>query len=126
MTKATLVFMLFVSFFIFNALAYPTDIPETITMDSISQVYGPVEFSHRQHADIAGNCAKCHHHSPKGSTPACGECHEPIVVYHYDAAKKGPDIGLKGAYHGLCMGCHKQMGSGPLGCTDCHAKKGKK
>ncbi len=123
MARMTLVFMLFVSIFLFIAVAYPTDIPETITLDSISQVYGPVEFTHAQHADIAGNCASCHHHSPKGSTPACGECHDSIIVYHYDAAKKGPDLGLKGAYHGQCMDCHKEMESGPMGCTDCHEKK---
>jgi hypothetical protein len=126
MTRTVLVFMSFVSIFLFIGVAFPTNIPETITLDSISQVYGPVQFSHSQHADIAGDCATCHHHSPKGSTPACGECHESIVVYHYEAGKKGPDIGLKGAYHGLCMGCHKKMQSGPLGCTDCHEKKGNK
>jgi hypothetical protein len=126
MKRAIVVCMVFVTLLLFTVLAYPTDIPETITLDSIAQVYGPVKFSHSQHADIAGDCVTCHHHSPKGSTPACGECHASIVVYHYDAAKKGPDIGLKGAYHGQCMGCHKKMGSGPMGCTDCHAKKGKK
>jgi hypothetical protein len=126
MIRVIFVFAVLVSSIVFTALAYPTDVPETITLDSISQVYGPVKFSHSQHADIAGNCATCHHHSPKGSTPACGECHESIVVYHYEAGKKGPDIGLKGAYHGLCMGCHEKMQSGPLGCTDCHEKKGKK
>jgi hypothetical protein len=118
--------MLFVSIFLFYALAYPTDIPETITLDSLSTRYGPVEFSHGQHANIAGNCAKCHHHSPKGSTPACGECHESIVVYHYNAEKREPDLGLKGAYHRQCMGCHEKMESGPVGCTDCHEKKVKK
>jgi hypothetical protein len=126
MMKTILVSISFVSIFLCIAVAYPTDIPETITLDSISQVYGPVKFSHAQHADIAGDCAKCHHHSAKGSTPACGECHESIIVYHYDVAKRNPNLGLKGAYHGQCMGCHKKMESGPMGCTDCHEKKAKK
>jgi Class III cytochrome C family len=126
MIRLILFSMLFASVFLFGALAYPTDTPETVTLDSLSTRYGPVEFSHGQHANIAGTCAKCHHHSPKGSTPACGECHESIIVYHYSTDKKGPDLGLKAAYHRQCMGCHEKMGSGPLGCTDCHEKKVKK
>ena len=126
MKRTIVVCVAFVSFLIFTVLAYPADMPETITLDSISQVYGPVKFSHSQHADIAGDCATCHHHSPKGSTPACGECHPAITVFHYNPTSKAPDIGLKAAYHGQCMGCHKKMESGPLGCTDCHEKKGKK
>jgi hypothetical protein len=124
--RLILFFVLVVSIFLISALAYPTGTPETITIDSLATLYGPVEFSHAQHAEIAGNCAKCHHHSPKGVTTACGECHEAIVVYHYSTDKKGPDLGLKGAYHRQCMGCHEKMGSGPLGCTDCHEKKVKK
>jgi len=115
--------VLCVTIFLGITLAYPTGTPETITLDILSKRYGPAEFSHGYHADMADDCASCHHHSPKGSTPACGECHEPIIVYHYEATTKGPDLGLKGAYHGQCMGCHKEMESGPVGCTDCHAKK---
>lgn len=126
MTRLILFFILFASIFLFSVLAYPTGTPETITLDSLSTRYGPVEFSHGQHAKIAGTCAKCHHHSPKGSTPACGECHESIIIYHPNTAKREPDLGLKGAYHRQCMGCHEKMGSGPLGCTDCHEKKVKK
>ena len=114
--------VLFVAIVVSITLAYPTDIPETITLDILSKRYGPVEFSHGYHADMAGDCASCHHHSPKGTTPACGECHEPIIVYHYDPAQGGPNLGLKGAYHGQCMDCHKEMESGPMGCTDCHEK----
>jgi hypothetical protein len=34
-------------------------------------------------------------------------------------------LGLKGAYHLNCTGCHTKMG-GPTGCLDCHprTKKG--
>jgi hypothetical protein len=103
MTRTILVVMSFVTIFLFIGVAFP----------------------HAQHTEIAGNCATCHHHSPKGATPACGECHEAITVFHYNPTSKEPNIGLKGAYHGQCMGCHKKMG-GPLGCTDCHEKKGEK
>jgi len=123
MLRLTVLAMLLVSIFLFITLAYPTNAPEIITLDILSKRYGPVEFSHGYHADMAGDCASCHHHSPEGTTPACGECHEPITVYHYDPAREGPNLGLKGAYHGQCMGCHKEWGTGPVGCTDCHEKK---
>ncbi|OGP55003.1 MAG: hypothetical protein A2Y65_11245 [Deltaproteobacteria bacterium RBG_13_52_11] len=126
MMRLTLLSILFVSIFLFVALAYPTDTPKTITLESVSNVYGPVEFSHRYHAEMAGDCASCHHHSAKGSTPACGECHESITVYRYKGAQRETGIGLKGAYHRQCMGCHTEMESGPVGCTDCHEKEVKK
>ena len=123
MKKLGVLSVLFVVILVCITLAYTTDIPETITLDILSKRYGPVEFSHSYHAEIAGDCASCHHHSPEGTTPACGECHEPIIVYHYDPTKKGgPDLGLKGAYHRQCLGCHKEMESGPIGCTDCHER----
>ena len=124
MMRLTLVAMLFVSIICFIAVAYPTDTPETITMDILINRYGSVEFSHGYHAEIADDCSSCHHHSEEGSTPACGECHEPITIYHYEGAQRGPSIGLKGAYHRQCLGCHQEMESGPVGCTDCHEKEG--
>jgi hypothetical protein len=124
--RMSLLSMLFVTIFLFIALAYSANIPETITLDSLSNIYGPVTFSHHAHAEMIGDCASCHHHSKKGSTPACGECHELITIYQYSGAQRETRIGLKGAYHLKCMGCHKDMGSGPVGCTDCHEKKIKK
>lgn len=118
--------VLFVTILLGITLAYPTDIPETITLDILSKRYGPVAFSHSYHAEMAGDCVSCHHHSEKGVTPACGECHEPITVYHYKGSEREMGIGLKGAYHRQCLGCHKEMESGPVGCTDCHEKEAKK
>jgi len=124
MMRLTLVSIAFVSIFLFIALAYPTDTPETLTLDILINRYGSVEFSHGYHAEMTGDCSSCHHHSAEGSTPACGECHEAITVYHYSGVQRGPSIGLKGAYHRQCMGCHQEMESGPVGCTDCHEKEG--
>jgi hypothetical protein len=124
MIRLTLLSILFVSIFLFITLAYPTDIPETLTLDMLTKRYGPVEFSHLYHADMTGDCTTCHHHSEEGTTPGCGECHEPITVYHYEGTERKPGIGLKGAYHRQCMGCHEEWGSGPMGCTDCHERKG--
>ena len=123
MMRLTLVAILFMSIICFIAVAYPTDTPETITLDILINRYGSVEFSHGYHAEITGDCISCHHHSEEGSTPACGECHEPITVYQYYGAQRETSIGLKGAYHRQCLGCHQEMESGPVGCTDCHEKE---
>ncbi|MBM4372816.1 MAG: cytochrome c3 family protein, partial [Deltaproteobacteria bacterium] len=62
------------------------------------------------------DCETCHHHaSSVEHTPPCRECH----------GLSSDDLdrpGLKGAYHRQCMNCHREMGSGPMGCEDCHAK----
>ena len=94
---------------------------DTIVIKGLEKLYGPVEFSHGDHEELAEDCSSCHHHSDEPL--ACGECHEPISVYHYKGKERKAGIGLKGAYHGLCIGCHKENESGPVGCTDCHAKK---
>jgi hypothetical protein len=94
------------------------DGPESLTLNRLENRYESVAFSHGMHSEMTESCAACHHHSPVGQTPSCGECHGKP----FDPEKLGTP-GLKGAYHLQCMGCHKEMGSGPVGCTDCHAKK---
>jgi len=93
--------------------------PETMTLGSIKNLYEAVEFTHKAHLGYAGNCAECHHHSPAGETPKCSDCHSAAKIADDTSATPG----LKGAYHRQCMDCHKKMGSGPMGCTDCHAKR---
>jgi hypothetical protein len=93
------------------------DRPEIVTLSSLERRYEPVIFSHAMHTEMAENCAACHHHSPSGQTPACRECHgEPFNPKNLNMP------GIKGAYHLQCMGCHQEI-SGPVGCTECHAKK---
>ncbi len=92
--------------------------PETVKLKSLAAVYEPVTFSHDMHSLVAEDCAVCHHRSPAGQTPACSKCHHASL----DSKKSGPP-GLKDAYHGQCIGCHKEMDMGPRGCTECHAKR---
>lgn len=98
---------------------------DTISLKTISNIYLPVTFSHGKHIDTISDCASCHHHSEGNSTPACNVCHETATIYKY----KGPDrktaLGLKGAYHVLCVGCHKK-GNGPTKCGECHIRKARK
>ena len=92
--------------------------PQTLTLSQLEQIYEPVSFAHEMHTLLAEDCAVCHHHSAAGQTPSCSTCH---------GAPFDPDNlnmpGLKGAYHLQCMDCHKEMETGPTGCTECHAKK---
>jgi hypothetical protein len=91
----------------------PEDPPETAVIGSLAKIYQPVTFSHGMHALVADDCASCHHHSEPDQTPSCKECHG-----------SRPNIPkLKDAYHGQCMGCHKEMGMGPTSCAECHTKK---
>ncbi len=119
------------------------DAPETIEINSLTHLYGPVDFDHAMHTSIA-TCEQCHHHTTGGEvtdpncirchansgeadTVSCRECHssdrftkddlsklDSPLLYHIDKP------GLKGAYHLNCVVCHQQMG-GPTGCQDCHA-----
>ena len=64
------------------------------------------------------DCADCHHHSQADQTPSCRECHDtPFNPVNLNLP------GLKGAYHLQCLGCHREMESGTVGCYECHAKK---
>lgn len=124
--------------------------PDTVVLDSLAELYEPVQFNHAQHVDLAeGKCAKCHHHTT-GAVPleprcqkchkggvdvgvyACRECH-PLKRFEADyLASLEKDRqryhldkpGLKGALHRACMGCHLENG-GPSGCQECHARTAK-
>jgi hypothetical protein len=123
------------------------DIPETVKIDGISKQYAEAAFPHRKivlaltkgmekdglaqafHEGDKLVCQGCHHNSPLSATPPkCASCH----AKPFDPAN--PDRpGLKAAYHGQCMGCHKSMGMTVLekngqeqsatSCVVCHDKK---
>jgi hypothetical protein len=122
-----------------------SDAPDSITIDAIAKYYEPVEFDHAMHTELADDCSVCHHHSTGNGTSdiycsrchsdyqeldrvSCQDCHAvdsfsaeainrqgQLDLYHSDM------LGLKGAYHQNCLGCHQEM-DGPVGCEDCHAK----
>jgi octaheme c-type cytochrome (tetrathionate reductase family) len=115
--------------------------------------YEPVAFAHRIHDEItAGDCGVCHHryswddddrigedlddlhammdivlsgpcqscHEDMADNPpqACGRCHG--LPNEADSPAR---IGLKGAYHRQCMGCHErdiQPAPAPTECDSCH------
>lgn len=94
-----------------------SEAPDNLKIDIISDLYQAVIFNHKLHADMAqmgSGCETCHHYSPKGKIPACGECH---------GSEKNPNNlrqpSLKGAYHRQCLSCHREW-SHDTKCIVCH------
>ncbi len=116
------------------------DVPETVTIGTLSEKYEPAVFPHRQvvdkllehiadskiathfHGDEDVVCQGCHHHSPAGQKPPlCENCHD-APFNETEPFKPG----LFGAYHRQCLGCHESMQIEKPAITDCvgcHALK---
>ena len=75
----------------------------------------PGNFNHEKHWEY-DDCASCHR-AKSTSELACSSCH----LNPYDK-KQLHVLGLKGALHAQCMGCHKKNGVENT-CTTCHVKK---
>ncbi len=131
-------------------------------INKYSDIYEPVRFMHAKHAHVLQDCTICHHRQPREKTDkygrpvtmadlqrnkelpvACSACHD--IPFNPKVLNKP---GLKGAYHRLCMDCHKEaeqvphvrgpiqysaMVRGPMAreletraptdCLSCHPKK---
>ncbi len=98
----------------------PEEGPAVAVLDQLSDLYVPVIFPHRLHAQMEGmaeGCSACHHHTPAGHIPPCRECHGgPSNPENLDQPS------LKGAYHRQCMSCHREW-SHDTECVVCHARK---
>ena len=116
------------------------DLPEIVTMGSLSKIYEPVRFNHKEHISYAGGCAECHHQHIGLQVSPCLECHpvDPAVFKRNAKADKlqpcsechpasvqtkgKSHVELKAAYHNACMKCHKSdVGSGVRSLKDCTA-----
>ena len=92
-----------------------------------SDLFEPVRFMHSKHAGVLGDCTICHHRMPRedgdrygrpvtmadlrrqGKKPvACVVCHQRPFE-----PKRLVVPGLKGAYHRLCMDCHREADQTP-------------
>lgn len=100
-----------------NAAHKVNEAPDTFLIDEISELYQPVKFSHKLHADMAQmglECETCHHYSPKGHIPPCSDCHGK------DKEEENLRMpSLKGAYHRQCLSCHREW-SHETKCILCH------
>lgn len=121
------------------------DGPDFVELDSLVNIYEPVDFDHAMHVEVA-SCATCHHHTTGTPTEdaRCVKCHEAseeadeVMCAGCHPANRGraekakalmnADLfhndrtSLKRAYHLSCLECHKEM-DGPIGCEDCHSKR---
>ncbi len=118
-----------------------------------SNDYEPVGFAHRIHDEMAGgDCSVCHHRYASDENDRVGEdiktfhasmdiklggpcssCHNDFKEHPPQACDRChglPDesddparIGLKGAYHRQCIGCHQRQSNqaaAPTDCASCH------
>jgi len=99
----------------------PAEGPEVVILNQLEDLFEPVIFAHKLHAEMAEmgqGCVVCHHYTPPGHISPCRECH--------GGPLNPEDLrqpGLKGAYHRQCMSCHREW-SHTTACAVCHAKKG--
>ncbi|MBI4768001.1 MAG: Ni/Fe-hydrogenase cytochrome b subunit [Deltaproteobacteria bacterium] len=132
-------------------------------LNKYSDLYDPVFFKHEKHLKVTKDCTVCHHRHPRGKEDVYGE---PVKMTDLQKMRKLPVScstcherpfnprqihvpGLKGAYHQLCLDCHRKserprpvskpvlskaavqgptmpaLKQRPLAdCLTCHAKKG--
>jgi len=109
--------------------------PEVVVLGELVNLYYPVPFDHRAHAQMAemwDGCVTCHHRTPEPAStqpvaqtghktqeqaaefPACKSCHE---IDPQSADIRMPS--LKGAYHRQCLNCHREWAN-ENSCTVCH------
>ncbi len=94
--------------------AYPPPAPEEPIRIMFQNAAGKVLFTHSNHNygyDLS--CLDCHHNIEDDEIYNCSECHEP----QGDESMPGKTDAL----HAQCIGCHKDIGSGPVDCNSCHA-----
>jgi len=68
---------------------------------------GKVSFSHEVHADVSGNCQKCHSTFPQKR----GVIQE---------LKNIQTLQKKHVMKKICISCHKKENAGPTMCYGCH------
>ncbi len=111
--------------------------PEQITLaNEGAKKPKPAIFPHKLHQDAGLSCAECHHGMVDGKQVAyteeqeigkCASCHNSEVLAGSLSGKNKLDT-MKGAGHGNCLSCHKQVakdtGNKALKkCSTCHPKK---
>ncbi len=92
--------------------------PDTVTIDGMSHWFGPVIFTHGDHAELADSCLDCHHHSDDPTDiNSCDSCHSEA----FDPTEPETPQ-LKMAYHQRCIGCHQTEEAGAMACIECHVR----
>ncbi len=96
---------------------WPEKGPDVYLIQELARDYEPVQFPHADHKAMAIKCETCHHHvkPTMKKTPRCKTCHKRA----FDPGKPNKPH-VVGADHQRCMGCHRNMGLGPVACKKCH------
>jgi hypothetical protein len=108
------------------AIAAGPQSPESVDLGKYVDKRPKSKFDHKKHVEVIKlECKRCHHTMKEGDTAVQGcnaqGCHV--------AAAEGKKLGLTGmknAFHGLCVECHKKEKEAgkksPTACNDCHVK----
>jgi len=123
MRKGTIALVVVVAFIFAVTAAFAAKAPDVVTLKGATK--GPVELSHKKHAETMKiACKECHHtmKSPSEPVKKCDACHKA------DAKPGAKPMSLKDAFHTNCWkGCHvkeKQAGKkAPTMCNECHKGK---
>ena len=96
------------------------DIPDMIEIGILENIFEPVHFDHKMHADMTHmgeGCNTCHHHGSAGVYEPCADCH---TSEEENASLSMPTINA--AYHRNCLNCHQNW-KGDEVCKTCHVQK---
>ena len=96
------------------------DIPDKIEIGILENIFEPVHFDHKLHAEMTNmgaGCNTCHHHGAEGIYEPCADCH---VSEEANASLSMPTI--NGAYHRNCLNCHQDWTTDNV-CETCHIQK---
>jgi len=99
----------------------PSKFPHQKIIKNLTEVSNKSKLAKKFHTNRMTICLGCHHEiplEPKKLFPRCFTCHSSNILY-----KKTGTLGLLGAYHRQCLGCHKKMEQKPNDCAGCHAEK---
>ncbi len=94
--------------------------PDKIEIGLLENIFEPVHFDHKLHADMTKmgeGCNTCHHHGSEGVFEPCADCH---TSDEENASISMPTI--NGAYHRNCLNCHQDW-KGDEVCKTCHVQK---
>ncbi len=106
-----------------SAPTVPPPPPDSVVLNQLEDLYGPVPFDHKTHvrmAEMSGGCTLCHHYTPQGQAhSSCKSCHASELADENIAMP-----GLKGAYHRQCLSCHQEW-THDTACNSCHLPRPK-
>jgi hypothetical protein len=128
MRKGTIALVVALAFLCSLTVAFAAKAPDKVTLKGATK--GPVEFTHKTHAEtLKIACTECHHVKKDGKNVwKQGDPVQKCDACHKATAKPGDKpMGLKEAFHKNCVDCHKKEKAAgkkaPVSCTECHPAK---